>query len=451
MPLQTGVDSGHAGTRRVAVEQRWGSVTIAPPTSRSARVILSAPSAGLTFRALSLPFADRRRLEPMVAQELEHSLGFPPGQAAWDFVARPPRDGAENVFVVACPRSSVESVLASVPDERPAVVDAEPYAYQRVLALAGIQDGLVADFGASHTTFCRIRGGHLDYVRVLMRGGDDLDASIARRQGSRSEAAQALKHEKGLALPEVREFLDRMVSDALLPPEPADAPLFVTGGGARIRGLEDWLSKLGHPVRTLPVPDGVDPYTDVVAFGMALWDGRGSEGVNLYVVKETRSYAGVIALFMALILLTVSVDVAAREMVLKREYDRNVDAIRRIARAAVPGGNVNTLSQLQSVLQDRSAGTTAVGRNAQAVMLTLSQAVQEAHTSAKSTELKLVEIVIGASELRLRGEAVGYPLVEALKTALASRFASVDVSSDQLPGTADRWSFTMVAPLGGAQ
>lgn len=450
MPLHVGLDSGATDVRRIAVDVRWGRVTVVPPPTHAAQVIASAPAAGLTFRALSFPFTDRRRLAVMVAQELEHSLGFPPGGAAWDFVARPPSPDGDNVYVVACAQSTVDSLLASTPPPAPTTVDAEPYAFQRVLAHAGVHEALVADFGARHTTFCRIRGGHLDYVRVLLRGGADIDAAIARQRPGTSHAqAETLKHDKGLALPEVSSFLERVLSDALLPPENADVPLFITGGGAGLKGLEGWLeTQLGRPIRRMPVPDGVDPNTQAVAFGMALWGIRGGEGVNLHVAREKASRAPLIAALLVLILGLLSADVAVRRVTLSREIARNQEAIRTIAKNAA---GVNSLAELESVLQARTSGQMGNGRNLEELTLSLAECVKEAEAKEKAGDLKIEEVVVGANEIRLRGSAASYPAVEALKNAVASHFTDVNVSSTQIPlepgQTTARQGFTMVAPL----
>ncbi|NDD29370.1 MAG: hypothetical protein EB084_14005 [Proteobacteria bacterium] len=448
MPLQIGLDRGAAGARRIAVDQRWGRVAVVAPPATAARVVLSAPASNLTFRALTFPFTDRRRLEAMIAQELELSLGFPPGQAAWDFVA----SAGGEVFVVACASSSVSTLLADDTPPRPSTVDAEPYAFQRVLALAGVTDALVADFGARHTTFCRIRGGHLDYVRVLLRGGDDLDALVGRQRAlSGPELARRLKHEKGLALAEVAGFIERLLSDALLPPEESTVPLFITGGGARLEGLGPWLeSKLGRPVRRMPVPEGVDPDLDVVAFGMALWGLRGGEGVNLHSTHDKKSLVPVVAALLAIMVALTSLDLGVRRAALSRELARNQEAVRTIARTA---GNVSSLAELESVLQARSGGASGTGHNLESLMVTLSGAVTKARDAEKAGDLKIEEIAVSANEVRLRGSAAAYPAVESLKNALAAQFGDVNVSSNQLPPEPGqptaRQGFTMVAPLTG--
>ena len=129
-----------------------------------------------------------RGWESLVRQELEHSLAFPLASSAWDFVAVPARpELEENVLAAACPSDRLKEVLARA-GEKPTVVDGEPYAYQRILASAGIHDGLVVDFGARHTLFCRVRAGHLDYVRALMRGGDEITALLASARGGADPA-----------------------------------------------------------------------------------------------------------------------------------------------------------------------------------------------------------------------------------------------------------------------
>lgn len=440
MPLQIGIDSGHAGTRRIAVEQRWGSMSVVPAGGRPAQVILSASAARLTFRALSFPFSDRRRLEVMVAQELEHSLGFPPGEAAWDFVARPPAADGDNVYVVACKQSDLGAVMSAVSDETPTVVDAEPYAYQRVLALAGVADALVADFGATHTTFCRISGGHIDYIRVLLRGGNDLDSGIARRQGGTPSSARILKEDKGIALAEVREFFDRVVSDALLPAEPPTVPIYLTGGGARTRGLTDWLSnKLARPVLLMPVPEGVDPSRDVVALGMALWGAKNAEGVNLYRPLETRSYARPIAILLILMVAFITADLGIRQYVLQRQLQKVEDAVRLVCRNAA---GVQSLGELQSIVEARKPKSS--GLDLEELVRQVAGAVKEAQKKEAEGELKVTHVTFNGTQVKMEGSAKAFPPIDALKSAMASRFPSVDVSTVNSPGGV---TFTLVAAL----
>lgn len=383
----------------------------------------------------------------MVASELEHSLAFPPGQAAWDFVARSTKaaENGNNVFVVACPRDRLEAMLGS--DLSPTVVDAEPYAYQRVLALASITDALVVDFGATHTTFCQIRGGHLDNVRVALRGGDDLDRVIAHRRNITVQNARRLKHDNGLQLEEMREFLDQVLSAALLANEPGGAPIYVTGGGARCKGLPDWLSKrLGRQVLPVPAPDRVDPYQEVVALGMALWGSRGGDGIDLATVKRPQSRLAPIAVLVALILMLVSVDLVAREVSLRLALRHDQDAFQTVVRTALPKSNLRTLPEFESVVESRRQGARGSGRNIEAVVMVISQALREAETNARSTDIRVTEMSVTGTELRLRGEAGAYPVIDALKTAMARRFEDANVNSTQI---AARKGFEMVMPLTG--
>lgn len=429
------------------------------PSARATQVILSAPAAALTFRALSFPFADRRRLATMVAGELEHSLAFPPGRALWDFVARPPAStsGAaaerlpatsdDNVFAVACPRDRLESMLSGLPEVHPTVVDAEPFAFQRVLALAGVHDALVVDFGATHTTFCRIRGGHLDYVRVQLRGGDDLDRHLAQRRNTTTQAARILKHDKGMQLDECREFFDHILSAALLPNEPTQVPIYITGGAARCRGLIEWLSsRLGRPALTIPVPQGVEPYEEVVAFGMALWGSRGSEGINLAPVKSSESLLIKAGALVAILLLLVSVDLWIHQFALSREVQRYRDAFHTVVGRALPNSDIQSLSELESIATERSGSANGGGHDMEAIVLVVSQALREAEKLAGTDDIKIGDLSVSGSEVRMRGEAGAYPIIDAFKTALGKRFnTDVNVNSTQV---GDRKSFDMVIPFG---
>ncbi len=446
MALQLGIDHGSIATRRIAVDSRKGTVVTLAPSSRPSQVVLAAPAAGLTFRALSFPFADRRRLEAMVATELEHSLAFPPNEAVWDFVARPPVEHGDNVYAVACPRETLAQVLTGAGDVTPTVVDAEAFAYVRVLAIAGVRNALTVDFGATHSTFCSIREGHLEYVRVLLSGGNDLDTRLAEQRHVSATAARTARDERGIELTEVRDFFERLLNHALLPTEPPETPIYVTGGLGQCKGLLEWLGKrLARAALPMPVPAPLDPFTDVVAYGMALWGTQGGAGVNLHQQSARQPIATRIAVLIAIMLVLLSADVVLHRIILAREIAQCNTAIRVIAKQAVPDANLGSLSELESVAQERQ-GKQGKGHDMEAILLGTSKALKAAEKRAGSTDVHILDLSVSVAGLRLRGDAGDYPVIEALKKALATRFNSdVNLSTNNV-GNRKGFEMSLTAP-----
>jgi len=436
MSVQVGVDLASSGTRRVAVERGLAGFRVAPDGARGGTTIIGVPSPALTFRTLSFPFGDRRRLDTIVRQELENSLAFPLTDAVWDYVSRPPDpQGGPNVFAVACPRSRLDDVLERLDGEAAGDVDGEPYAYQRVLTWARVPDALVMDVGHSRTTVCRVTRGHLDSVRVMLHGARELT-----REGL----------EQGLASPAARAFFERLLDEAMLPATPAEVPLFLAGGGAQAAGLMEWLSeRLGRPARPMPMPEGLSPYAHVVAFGMALAGIKGGESVRL----QSRATAGrplavTVGILVVLALGLVAVDLRLHELSLRHRVDAYAVAIESVARMAAPSINARAMvvEQLRSLVNARKGGGSGTG--VLPTLRAISQALQAAETESGGGGFKVFELDVGGGEVRMRGEAGGLKEVEALRTALG-KLGKVDAGSTRSLGE-NRFSFQMRVTLGEA-
>ncbi|MBM3461824.1 MAG: hypothetical protein FJX76_06955 [Armatimonadetes bacterium] len=444
MGVQIGIDVASSGVRRVAVERRSNRFTVLPAlSSKDGFTVAAAPAATLTFRLLAFPFADRRKLEPLVAQELEHTLAFPLSEAAWDFVARPPREDApENVFAVACPRSRLDQALEPLDGQAPDQVDAEPFAYQRVLNLAGISDALVVDLAATHTTFCRIRAGSIDYVRVLLHGMRALAAQVAASRGIRAEQATENILRKGIELPEVRGFFERQVSDAMLPPLAAECNVYLCGGGMQTPGLAVWLGdRLGRQVLHVPMPDGLLAERDVVALGMALHGLKGGEGVSL----QTRVAAGrpplvTAGIWILLCLALIAVDLRVHELTLRRQVNSYDQAIKRVAVEAAPEvvSSKVPLDVLRSLVASRKGRRGGGGLDAIALIQKVAEARQ-----AGGGDAKVWRIGAGEGTLRLQGEVSSFEQVAGLRKVLSS----LGKVTEETRGTGGRLAFTMTVTL----
>ncbi len=120
--------------------------------------------------------------------------------------------------------------LAVVRDfETPAdafALDPEVFSLARAARALGREDCYVLDVGRRKTTLVRVEGGELSSYRVVMRGLDHLAHSVDREVVLR----------EGLENSEVRGAFERVLSS--LGRDLEDEPVLLSGGGARLKGVE---------------------------------------------------------------------------------------------------------------------------------------------------------------------------------------------------------------------
>ncbi|MEW6284344.1 MAG: pilus assembly protein PilM, partial [Candidatus Eremiobacterota bacterium] len=254
MLRNTGLDVGTTGTRQVSVGLLWGPAR-EQDGEVPARSTASVPSDLCTFRRVPLPPAGREVRRRVLREELSFSLPFSLDEAAWDWT-----DQGGQAWVVVAPLERLGRLRREVGDT--ASLDAEPLTYLRAALAAGVESALVIDLGASRTTFCGIQDGHLEWVRVMMRGGINLTAQIASRTGMTHPDAERRKCERGMELSECRQMLDEMLEEAFLPSPLPYQKVLLCGGGARMPGLTVHLGeKLGVQPELFPLPDSLSPYS----------------------------------------------------------------------------------------------------------------------------------------------------------------------------------------------
>lgn len=285
MLRNTGLDVGTTGTRQVSVGLLWGAargVEGDPP----ARANASVPSDLCTFRRMSVPPAGREVRRRVLREELSFSLPFPIEDAVWDWTEQ-----GGQAWVVVAPLDRLERLRRDVGEQ--ASLDAEPLSYLRAALAAGVSSALVIDLGASRTTFCGIQDGQLEWVRVMMRGGISLTASLASARNLTHADAEKQKRERGLELPECRQMLEELLEEAFLPSPLPYRDVLLCGGGAALPGLGNLIkAKLGVEPQLFPLPASLSPYEHVPAYGAALAARPNQPRVRLQERRERARRAG---------------------------------------------------------------------------------------------------------------------------------------------------------------
>ncbi len=408
----TGLDLAATGTRRVSVGVPWGSARPeGPRPAGRGPEIANVPSDRLTFRRLNVPPAGREIRSRVVREELSCSLPFPLEEAAWDWT-----DGDDVASVLVALRSHLEEIRRESGER--ARLDGEPLSYLRAARECGFEDALVLDFGASRTTMCALKDGALEWVRVSFRGGEALDRRLAAARSLTPEAAEDLKKDQGLALPECQEWLETLLEEALLPrPVPFEA-LLVCGGGARMPGLREALGdRLGLPATPFPVPGSLCPYRDVAAWGAALAARPGRPRIRLAPsLPQPTGLRPWYLVWLVALLLGASVDLEVRHATLARRSAQQAETLQAALRQQAPSLAELPEEQLLGALSRQIEAAREAGRRSPALLLSTLGRLAGPLQEQPGLEIRAVTFEEGV--LTLEGQTGSAQQAEAFRSSL---------------------------------
>ncbi|MHB2018964.1 MAG: hypothetical protein ACYCW6_18615 [Candidatus Xenobia bacterium] len=414
MSIVVGIDPSAASRpRQVALNRTVGGwkVVGAGASAHPNRVVLSVPSELLTFRNLTLPFSDRRRAQDIARQELANSLPMPIDDVVWSLC---PISRHEFLAVIS-PRKKLETLKAQSPVQ-PDVVDAEPFAWSRALAAAGLKMGIVVCATSNRTTFCVIQNSRPNYVRVLLRGTDGAT--------------------------DLKAFVNRLVADAVLPDLPPDVAVFVTGEASVVPGFMEALrAAVKRETKPFPVPDGVSSETDVSALGAALRSVYPDDGVDLYHQAPSAQPEWVRWMAVAaVVLLLLTADVWMHLHVANQQEAVVRRQIQAQLRQVPPRGfaDVKALKdQVDALTKQETAGS---GRSVLDVMKLINQ-------EGARTKVKLTRFAVSDNRVHVQGVAPSFTVITEFQKALQPSFP--DVTIEDSSQSVDNFHFSMGFQLGG--
>jgi len=427
-----GLDMGSKGLKKVCVLVRRREVEVMKADA-ARKTFASFPASRITFRHFTLPFSDKRRLKEVIGEDLADSLPFPIEDVAWDFCVR----GHGDIFAVAALKADVKEVLRAASDDL-AGLDAEPFAYSRAAAAAGIKDALVVDFGAGKTLFCQITGGRLEWVRVIMRGGEALSGELASARSIPLEEAERLKKSQGLNLPEVRAFLGDMLGMAYLPATLTVPLILICGGGAALPGLAPFLEKNLHVACELfPMPEGLTPFEHVVAFGTALKGKIGESGVALSESATAPALWKTWGILLLLPVLLFSINLKLHEASLEKKYQLARQEMVSVVQSNYPSVKkvMYPVDQFKSLLQEEKKQVTREEGD------TL-KCLEDVGKSLEKKDIRIHEIDLEENNFKLKGEAPTFDAIERWRSELSGLVASAEIG-EQKTTTDKRISFEM--------
>ncbi|MBQ7529674.1 hypothetical protein IJT10_07205, partial [bacterium] len=167
---------------------------------------------------------------------------------------------------------------------------------------------------------------------------------------------EELKINQGIEQPECRKWLNDIVALCLLSKPVPFEKVFICGGGAKMEGLSLELSTiLGQTAELLPLPKGLDPYSDVTAYGAALAGKAGMPKLNLEVKKpDTFSIPWKYAIWLLVILALATVNLEFRHYSADKSLNSQIKIYQQAVKSALPSLAKEQPETYQGELENRT-------------------------------------------------------------------------------------------------
>ena len=412
-----GLDFGHTETRAISVGLLWGAPIKLDSYTGFKSPIVSMPSDELTIRTLNVPDSGREIQGNVIREELRLSLPFSIDEASWDWIVK---EDSATVAITLNSQLAEFKEQHKLPEE--SIIDAEPFAYLRLCHEAKVDEALVFDFGASKTTVCAIKEGTIYWVKVSFRGGRSLTKEISLEKKLGDQEAETLKLTVGTEEPKCQQWLQDIVATSLLSaPVPFDK-VFICGGGAQMKGLPEELSSLlGQAVEPMPMPSGLSPYTDAVAYGMALANKPGVPGVQLvHIVEEEPTIPWKYAVWLLILLSLATLNLEIHNYTAHKSLDQQKTVYQEAAAQVLPDLAKQDPEDYQSTLNKLTETNIANKRSSPEYILELM--AQMARPLSKQPNLEIRKMDFAAEKevptMTLQGQARSVQQVEEFRQGI---------------------------------
>jgi Tfp pilus assembly PilM family ATPase len=275
-------------------------------------VTVVMPAERVLNRFLEMPFAERSKIDAVLAFELENHVPLAADEFLCDYVILKKKKEGADLFVSLIPTRDVDEFQEAFSqyniDPRVLIHQAVANARLTELLTEPAADRVAfIDVGHRKTVVTIVEDGRFAGTRVVLHGGYELTRSLADRFGQSMDIAEQEKHTAhlfpagdGMAVGRVQEAADCLREG--LAPLVRDLnqtfkalgsveEIYLFGGTARLSGLEQFLREsLGKPVTLLrpsllKIGNGLEDdqlqYISAVAAGLASHKGSDAQRINL--------------------------------------------------------------------------------------------------------------------------------------------------------------------------
>ena len=411
--------------------------------------MLGIPATVVSFRNLSVPFHDIKKIRQILPFELEPTLPIPVEELIFDFEAVK-RDKQQDLLTFSVKKTEIQRYLdlLGTVNLRPAVIMPGGYAAARFISTMTDDSGdfLFIDTGEGNHTIYAVCSGHVRMVRTLPVASDG-NPVIRNLETTLKRTFTALQESLGIA-----------VNPSAVFSAGPQAPLLTTGNGSStllgvpVKSIDD-LRTFPRLKGSLDTPDWQSGHLDI-ALALALMETETVTGVNFSTERSTiqhywSEYRKNIILTAVLIVLALVTALGGQLLAVNAkerrlaELDRQIE---RVFKSTFPEVTrvVNPLQQMQIKIKEAGDGSTGFDlTGARVRVIDILNALSQQIPS--SADVKVNRMVVGADNVVLSGDTDTFNTVDDIKGRLeeADMFKSVTISSADLEKSGNRVRFKL--------
>lgn len=414
-----------------------------------AACVLGIPTTAVSFRNVSVPFHDLKKIRQILPFELEPTLPIPVDELIFDFEAVK-RDGHHDLLTFAVQKTQIQRYLdlLGLVNLRPVVIMPGGYAAARFISTLAADDDdyLLVDSGNGQHTVYAVCSGNVRMVRTLPMAGNgnqlvrSLETTLAR-------TFTALQDSLGITIDPASVFSTGSHSHLLTGGKETSTVL-----GAPVRSLNH-LQTVSRLKGSFESPDWSSGRLDI-ALALALMEAEGVGGVNFSTERSSiqhywSEYRGNIILTAALIVLALATALGSQILSVNAKNRQLADLdskIEMVFRSTFPEVTRVEAPLQQMQIRVKEAGDGAIGPELSGsrvrvidILDALSQKIPA------SLDVQVSRMVMGVDNVVLSGSTDTFNTVDEIKSRLDSAdiFNSVVISSADLEKSGNRVRFKL--------
>ena len=438
--------------------------------------ISSIPSDQVSYRNLSLPFKDVRKIDSVISYELESMLPYAVDDLLVDFIITGQAAEQTDILAAAVKRSFLAEYLSFLQSHaiEPEVVDIRnvPTVMQLLKQADTPANGLFIDLGQEKTTIFLFLQRRLVMIRKLhmvCRPQPVDEAEAGGKDGNENSdnggLAAACRHLSRTVRNTLMAFVDQ--TDETGRPE----KVFISGVMSSEPGVAEYLSRyLDLDVEQVDLSRGNriemteelasqwNPGSMNAALALALRDSKRESGFNFrkdeFEAKKQflkfRKDIGKGAIVLAVILALVMIDYGVDYYGMKKRYNALDRQIVKIFTQTLPGVTkiVDPVQQMRVQVDEmrKTAGMFATGSKGRSVLDLLEDISKRVPSSL---DVKVSRVVIDPEGVVIKGTTDTFNTVDSIKKGLDDSvfFSDVTISSANLDRSGNRVRFELRSEL----
>lgn len=413
-----------------------------------ATCVLGIPTTAVSFRNLSVPFHDLKKIRQVLPFELEPTLPIPVEELIFDFETVK-RDGHQDILAYAVKKEQINRYRALLEKAhlRPVFITPGSYAAARLITsqTAGDEDLLFVDTDEKSHTIYTVHGGQVRMVRTLPLGGG-------------YPVGRAIETNLQRTFTVLEENLGVAINPSTVFSMGPQAHLVDGGGGSvtlmgvPVKPIAE-IRQFGRLTGVLDTPQWASGHLDI-ALALALMESETIGGINFSTERSTiqhfwSEHRRSIVLTGCLILLVVAIALTGQLLSMDAKKRRVAELDRQIEmvfKSTFPDVTrvVDPLQQMQVKIKEAGEGSSGLELTGPQVrIIDILNALSQRIPS--SVDVLISRMVVGTDNVMLSGDTDNFNTVDDIKNRLeeADIFSSATISSADMEKSGKRVRFKL--------